>query len=211
MSLDQTYAFHDGEGDKWFERNRARLERAENDPVLNTLRTCDIRPARVLEVGCANGWRLNELMNRYDCSCHGIEPSRAALADGCARFPGVVLHNGDATELDTFTAPVDLLIFGFCLYLCDRECLWRIIEATHNILAENGHLVIWDFPDTWPSSRVYKHNPSLRSYKMDYAQLWLANPQYVLVDRQEFGEGDDATAVTVLCKRSVEQAWPLRD
>ncbi len=64
MTGRQEQVFLDGEGDAWLKRNREKLP-VKNDPVLKTLAACKIRPNKVLEIGCADGWRLRELKAKY--------------------------------------------------------------------------------------------------------------------------------------------------
>src|SRR5690349_6074798 len=75
----QRDVFRGGEGTQWFRRNESALS-AEGDPVLRAL--ADIKPKRLLEVGCSNGWRLEEARVRYGSRCTGIDPSLQALTAG---------------------------------------------------------------------------------------------------------------------------------
>jgi hypothetical protein len=95
-------------------------------------------------------------------------------------------------------------MYGFCLYLCDRESLPLIVAAGDAALMDGGYLVIQDFDPDYPHKVPYHHVPGLFSYKMNYARLWLANPAYRLVRKNTF---DDGTAVWVL-KKDVAAGWP---
>lgn len=74
----------------------------------------------------------------------------------------------------------DFIIFGFCLYLVDRDDLPFIVAETTNCMEDDGVLAIHDFKLTQaPIATPYIHSPGLYSYKMSYPMLWLADPSYV--------------------------------
>ena len=57
---------------------------------------------RVLEVGCANGWRLNSLKHTptwSKTSFVGIDPSKEAIESGSKEFPDIQLLQGVADAL----------------------------------------------------------------------------------------------------------------
>ncbi|MDO8533503.1 MAG: class I SAM-dependent methyltransferase, partial [Xanthobacteraceae bacterium] len=178
---EQKKIFISGEGDAWFARNRMAIEKTvkdKSDPVLMSIKELSVRPRDILEVGCANGWRLDLLAREYGAKGTGIDPSEEAITDGRRRFPALELRRGTADTLSFADGRFDLLIYGFCLYLCDRHDLFRIVAEGDRVLAEGGHLVIYDFLVNEPHRRIYHHDPRLVSFKMNYAALFYANPAY---------------------------------
>ena len=75
----------------------------------------------------------------------------------------------------------DIVIFGFCLYLCDRKHLFRIACEADRVLKSNGYLCIIDFYSDVPYKNAYKHFSGVYSYKMDYSLMFKWNPAYSLV------------------------------
>lgn len=195
----QAEVFRHSEGAAWFRRNVTKLT-GEDDPVLDCIATQNLRPRSVLEVGCANGWRLKILQRKYGCNICGVEPSPMD-------HPAVI--RGTADNLPIKKLRFDLVIFGWCLYLCDREDLFKIAAEADRVLSENGHLIVYDFYPEQPHKNKYKHYSGLYSYKQDYSKLWLGNPAYSAVGQFVYGnvKDDDTTAVIVL-KKSTEQGWP---
>jgi ubiquinone/menaquinone biosynthesis C-methylase UbiE len=111
-----------------------------------------------------------------------VDPSRAAIDDGRRRHPEVRFELGTAEHLpvsDVF----DVVLIGFCLYLCDREDLTRIVAEVDRVLARNGLLAIVDFDPSSPRRRPYRHRDGITSFKMDYMQLFLAFPHFRLVSK----------------------------
>lgn len=204
--------FSADDADQWFERNRDKmLANVANDPVLKAIEDIGLSPdSYVLEVGCSNGWRIAAIADKYKCACDGVDPSMIALEDGIKRYcdgPDITLNHGESHDLEFLDTQWDTIIYGFCLYLCDRKHLMTIVQQGDKMLVDGGHLIIYDFHSEDAHSRVYKHNPALRSYKMDHSKLWLANPAYSLVRRII---NSDETSVTVL-KKNLKDAFPLRE
>jgi SAM-dependent methyltransferase len=202
----QENIFAESEGDAWFARNWLKIEdQAKNDPVLALIKN-NISPKRmnVLEFGCSNGWRLNAIKGEFPCGTYGVDPSAGAVANGAARFPKVHLKRGTMTSHQFGSASMGLVIYGFCLYVCDPEELPEIVTQGDNVLADGGYLVIHDFDAEFPHSVPNHHVPGLMTYKMDWSRLWLANPAYSLVAKQVIPDG---TAVWIL-KKDQKGAFP---
>jgi ubiquinone/menaquinone biosynthesis C-methylase UbiE len=215
--MGQKDVFRDSEGDRYFERNRDRLASlgVAEDRVLASLRPLALQPRAILEIGCSNGWRLEALRQAYGAVCHGIDPSVRAVESGRAAFPHLTLHVGTADQLPFDAKSFDVVIFGFCLYLCDREDLFRIAAEADRVLREKGHLVVFDFFPPSPYRNPYAHRPGIYSYKMDYTGMFRWNPSYALIAHHLFPavEGgsldapDDRLSVSILRKDSVS-AFP---
>lgn len=217
--MEQKEIFRDGEGDSYFARNREKLAaaaaRAAADPVLEVLRRRGVRPRTALEIGCSNGWRLEALRRESGTRCHGIDPSPQAVAEGTAAYPHLSLAEGTADRLAFPDGMFDLVVFGFCLYLCDRQDLFRIAAEADRVLVEGGSLAILDFYPPFPYRNSYAHRPGLSSYKMDYSSLFRWNPAYTLVSQAVFASPevadpvapDERHAVSLLRKDS-RDAYP---
>ncbi len=186
LNTAQKEAFLNAEGDGYFLRNRAAHERLERDGPHHSVAffARHLDPgARVLEIGCAGGVNLEHLRRQSGARCHGLDPSREAIAQGRARFPELALEVGTADALPHADASMDFVLFGFCLYLVDRALLFRAVAEADRVLRDGGMLGITDFDPPASRARPYRHCPGLLSYKMDYSRLFLANPAYVLVDK----------------------------
>lgn len=193
--MKQSQAFIDGEGEAWLKRNESKLG-ATNDPALLTMEKYGLKPKKVLEIGCANGWRLEILRRAWGCRCEGVEPG-ADLGE----TRGTEIWPGTADNMPyCYSADYDTVIYGWCLYLCDPEDYFRIVSEGDRVLADGGKLVIYDFLADFPYKNKYKHREGIFSHKMDFSKLWLSHPGYSLYGRDIFGEGDNQTTVTILHK-----------
>ncbi|NBO17914.1 MAG: class I SAM-dependent methyltransferase [Proteobacteria bacterium] len=212
--MKQKTVFLSEEADAWYGRNREALAKKLTDPqddkVQHVLAKAGLAPQHVLEVGCSNGWRLRQMAERFGCACSGVEPSVTAVAEAKAAAPGMDIRVGAADSLPFADAAFDMLIYGFCLYLCDRSDLFRILAEGDRVLAEGGHVVIYDFNTDTPYRNPYAHLPGLYAYKMDYARLFTANPAYTQVvqvlmgtNGEEHPDMDNRLGITILKKDSV--------
>ena len=200
--MKQSEVFLNGEGENWFARNQYDLTE-KGDPVIEAIESAKIKPDRLLEVGCSNGWRVKAMARRWKCKAYGIDPMFKTALWNCRR--------GTADNLSMFEYDMfDLLIYGWCLYLCDREDLFKIVTEGDRVLSDGGFLVVYDFHTARPHKRKYKHHTGVFSYKMDHASLWLANPTYSLITRSLIDSGDNQTSVTIL-RKNTDKGWPLHD
>lgn len=205
-AMKQKEVFLLGEGDAWFRRNAdALLQRGlpESDSLLmEILGLWQDLPARdgvrVLEVGCGPGARLAWLQNNMGFDCHGIDPSAEAVE--VAVSGGVKAQIGTADKLPYEKHAFDVVIFGFCLYLCDREDLFNIAAEADRILKNPGWLLIKDFYSPMPIARQYHHKAGINTYKMDYRKLFLWNPDYHLFSHRVTHHEND-------CYTDAPQEW----
>ena len=79
-------------------------------------------------------------------------------------------------------ASVDVLIFGFCLYLCDRNDLFRIAAEAHRVLKPSSWLAILDFWSPVLTINQYHHKDGISSFKADLPAMFQWHPSYVITD-----------------------------
>lgn len=183
--MKQKDIFLSGEGNAWFDRNADALvkqEMPDSDPLLLELLSLQVQLAslqevgKVLEIGCGAGGRLAWVQQNMGLECHGIEPSELAVSQ--AIRAGVRTQVGTADELPFAEKFFDVVIFGFCLYLCDRDDLFKIAAEADRVLKNQGWLLIKDFYSPTPLAKAYHHKAGVFSYKMDYKTLFTWNPDY---------------------------------
>ena len=183
--MKQKDIFLAGEGNAWFNRNAEGLAKQrlpDSDPLLVELLSLKEQLAvvpeggRVLEVGCGSGGRLAWLQQNMGFECHGIDPSDTGVSQ--ANSAGVSAQVGTADELPFAEKFFDVVIFGFCLYLCDRDDLFKIASEADRVLKNNSWLLINDFYSPTAQANAYHHKAGVYSYKMDYKTLITWNPDY---------------------------------
>jgi SAM-dependent methyltransferase len=192
------------EADAWYHRNKETMGQ-RFDEVEDLIVSLDIMPVQIMEVGCSSGWRLGRLKERYGCQTVGIEPGSTA-SKHARKYNNVTrVFRLTADHLpSSMTGAIDVLIYGFCLYLTDPDDWCHIVSEADRVLRPGGHLVIHDFNATRHVYAVpYEHRPGLLSYHFDFAQLWLANPLYSLVRRKQ-NKDDTITVLKKLKKTDIE-------
>ncbi len=176
----QKEIFLASEADQWFNRNKKTLEgiNDKNDIIIHSLKEIEIVPKKILEIGCSNGTRLNNFNKVFGSTCFGIDPSVQAIEDGNKEFPEISLQVGTADALPFKDNSFDMIIFGFCLYLCDRKDLFKIAHEADRCLSDKGFLAIVDFFPPHPYKNEYTHAGNICSYKMNYSKMFSWNPSY---------------------------------
>ena len=189
--MTQKQIFMNGEGNEYFHRNRAASENADVAKAIQFYSSYIKAGSKVLEIGCCNGANLSGLQSLVGCECFGIDPSEEAIADGRRRFPSLWLSAGTADELPFAPGEFDFVLFGFCLYLVDRELLPRTVAEGDRVLRSGGFLGITDFDAATPTVHRYKHASGVSTYKMDYSRLFTAYPHYSLVSKISYSHAAD--------------------
>jgi ubiquinone/menaquinone biosynthesis C-methylase UbiE len=207
--------FLGGEGDRWFDRNRgdqiAPYMQFALDSILPFVRS----DHRLLEVGCANGRNLAYIaQSRPGLQCAGVEPSAAAVEDARMRHPKIRFEQGSADRLPFDANHFDVVVFGFCLYLVDRELLFQAMAEADRVLRDQGFLVIIDFDPVGPRKRPYRHLDGVFSYKMDYSAAFVASGHYRLAQKSSFSHAGRAFEMspadrvgTVILHKNVAAAY----
>ncbi|MEL6287332.1 MAG: class I SAM-dependent methyltransferase [Pseudomonadota bacterium] len=203
--MSQRQTFIDGEGDRWFERNRQFLSHGD-DAVTEAVVALQRDFRSILEIGASNAHRLDALTRTFDATGAGIDPSRAAVEAGRSAYPDLTLKVATADDLPFTDASFDLVVVGFCFYLVDPVLHFRAVREADRVLDDGGTLIIFDFLAPQPYANDYAHAAGLRSHKMDISRYFTASPGYTLVSRRlkVLGEGvpsvDDRITVDVLTK-----------
>ena len=222
--MSQKDVFLNGEGDAWYNRTiKAEKGKPEQGDIWSLLKRSfsflDMSDSEqsVLEIGCSDGRRLAEMQKILKAKYYGVDPSHKAIEAGKNLYPEISLQVGTADTLPFKEDMFNMVIFGFCLYLCDRKHLFKIAYEADRVLKSDGYLCIIDFYSSIPYNNSYKHYNGISSYKMDYSTLFRWNPAYSLVATIPSSHGgnifhkdvDERLALHILYKNM--DAWQPRD
>ena len=212
--MDQSSIFLEGEGDNYFLRNKAALEvrsvASEIAWLGQALYPFKDKVNSVLEIGCSNGAKLEQICGLLDAKGQGIDPSKQAVDEGNRRLSGrgAQLHVGTASHLPFDRLSFDFAYFGFCLYLLDRQDLFTALAEADRVLKFGGFLAITDFDPIQRHKRPYHHKEGVFSFKQDYSKVFTESGLYYLVSKNSFShrqsffdpDGNERVSTTLLFK-----------
>lgn len=187
--MQQKDIFLKSEGNQWFQRNKNSSNKASKS--YEFYKKYIKNGYKVLEIGCSIGNNLDFFQQYYNCEGYGIDPSKDAIEEGKEKFKNLNLMVGTSDKLEFEDEYFDFVIFGFCLYLVDRKLLLKSICEADRVLKNGGYLGITDFDPQYPKRRPYRYVKGLFSYKMNYSNVFLSVPDYVLVDKYSFSHSND--------------------
>jgi len=196
--MKQKEIFLAGEADAWFERNHKILQGKIfdlSDPIIKIVSNISKRPEyvgkvlKVLEIGCGEANRLAWMVEHLGANTYGLEPSSKAVE--LARKKGVHAEHGSADNLPFESVSFDVVIFGFCLYLCDQDDLFIIAKEADRVLKKKSWLIIRDFFSPSPITCDYHHKKGVYSYKMDYRKLFSWHPSYTCFSHKLSDHGQE--------------------
>ena len=185
----QRDAFLNGEGDQSFLRNKIENNDFDNfsesyfDPLIPYLLELPLDEGpnvNVLEIGCGQALRLKKLCLTKGWTVHGVDPSEKAVE--YAKLNGIKSKVATADNLPYENNKFDLLIYGFCLYVCDRDDLFKIASEANRVLKDESWLAIFDFWMPYHDERNYHHLKGIKSYKMNLQKMFTWHPAYVMVN-----------------------------
>ena len=129
----QKEIFLKNEGNACFDRwhNKTKIDSnnvfdSSNDSIIKAITKCiegkSTKKKNLLEIGCGEAKRLHWLSKNLEFQCYGIEPSEKAITHSNSK--NVKIVRGTADSIDFENNKFDFVVFGFCLYLCNRSDLF---------------------------------------------------------------------------------------
>ena len=129
---------------KYFKRNPN--VQKDNYGIINLCSINNLKPKSILEIGCANGIRLNDYSNILRSKTnYGIDISSNAIKDAKKKFKKLHFLKMSSLEINKIKKNFDLIICGFFLYMLDREEIFNQFDLIYRKLNKNGYLIIEDF------------------------------------------------------------------
>lgn len=173
--------FYNFEGNNYFKRNENNLS-IDNDIILKNFDINTYNNLNILEIGCSNGWRLNEFnkinnTNNY----YGLDPSLDAIENGKENFKNINFIHGTMDKIDLPDLTCDIIFIPFVFMYIDRHLLLTCISEIDRILKNNGTLIITDFYSNVPRKNMYKHTDNTYIYKQNYFEVFTSSNNYFLL------------------------------
>lgn len=165
------------EADRYYLRNRDHMY-PRKDLIIEILEFIRFLPHRVLEIGAANGWRLEAIRKKWGAEVWAVEPSEKAIEEGSRLFPKVNFRHGIVEEVD-LEGSFDLVIVSFVFHWIDRNNLYFVTSRIDRWVEEGGLLIIGDFGYPGFFKRPYHHREGLYTWKMDYGTFFFSSGKYL--------------------------------
>jgi ubiquinone/menaquinone biosynthesis C-methylase UbiE len=174
------------EGNKFFSRNLDKLDN-KDDIILEKLKKIGLSKMNILEIGCSNGWRLNELNNLYpDNNYFGLDPSKDAIDYGTQNYNKISFKVGTCDNMEYEDNQFDIILIPFVFMYIDRNLLLKSVSEIDRILKNNGKLIITDFYCNRQKKNKYKHVENTFIYKQNYFELFVSSKNYFLEKLETF-------------------------
>lgn len=184
--MKQKNYFLNGEGDKWIQRNVKQIsyKNFKNDLVIQEVKKIKYefykkKKIKILEIGCGNSARLVKIKNN-NIKCYGLDPSKIAIRESLKR--GIISKLGTADLLPFKKNYFDIIIFGFCLYVCDNSDYKKIKNECLRTLKKNSFIIIEDFYSKKKVIKKLHHNKKIKVTKMDFSKIF-TNNKITLISR----------------------------
>lgn len=171
--------FFNVEGNNWYSRNKDAFN-IKSDIPLKLIELYNLNPGKVIELGCSNGWRLNEIKNRFgkNIVCAGIDAGEDPIKAGSQMYSGLILKHGKISDIP-FEEEFDLVIVNYVLHWVDRTSLLKSIAEIDRVLKDGGYLIIGDFYPDFPQRRKYQHlQENIFTWKMLYNRILISTNLY---------------------------------
>jgi SAM-dependent methyltransferase len=140
--------------------------------VDKVIRTYAPEAKRLLELGCGTGLHAAYLSKRgYDITMVDRSPAMLEIAKRRTKLPQSRVVSADITSLPSFKEPFDCCIslFHVVNYLHTRAELERLFVRVHNVVRENGILML----DSWNGLAVVSQRPTVRVKDVQNGKLRL--------------------------------------
>ena len=174
------------DADNWFNRNKDKIQNTNIIDIItkqyfnNYIDTN--KKLKILEIGCANGFRLSQIQKYSNHSLTGIDLSEKAINEAKNNYPKINFICDNFNDM-ILTDRYDVIICGFFLYYIAQEDLDNIITKINKHLNNNGKLIIIDFYSKNYIEKICIHRENLLMHKMDHSKLFTNNLNYILLSR----------------------------
>lgn len=215
------YLVKKNEADKFFTRNKSYYTNQSFDwidkKISDLIRINSIQAKNILEIGCANGNKLNQYSKLCNSKkSYGIDLSKKAILDGKQRYKNLKLLNISSLEIDKIKVNFDFIICGFFLYNLDRELIFKQFDLIHNKLSINGLLLVWDFDPLFKHSNKDFNSKKLSSFKMCYDNFLIESGlfeifykhKYITPTRDKRKFKSDSVSLTLFKKIDFRKKYP---
>ena len=157
------------EANEYFKRNCETQDSILYYNIINLLKISKIKPKNILEIGCANGSKLNIYQKQLKPSVsYGIDLSDKAINHGIKKYKKLKLLHLSSLNINKIKIKFDLIICGYFLDQLDRNEIFKQFDLIYKKLNKNGYLIIYYFDPLFRHTNNNIHHNNLLTFKMKY-------------------------------------------
>ena len=225
--MNQTDVFKQEEADNYFQRNKSGYTREMNeilnsDLIIRVLDLYHLFPHSVIEIGAANGFRVEALRIRAqekgwkNGEFVAVEPSKDAIDDGQKQYPNITFVQSTTDELE-LSQKFELVIINFVFHWVGRENLFKSIERLNSLCIDSssetsGYLIIGDFSPCINKYKVKYHHTDkdMFTYKQNYADIFVSTGMYLPISFLSYDYGTFDFSSTANDESNRRGIWLLK-
>jgi len=185
--MDQDQFFSREEGDNFYRRNKVDLQKklTQQDPIIDLIDEYSLQPESILDLGCADGWRLTRMREKYGAVCAGVDVSEEAINAGINRDSELDLRKSTLASLPFGNAHFDLIIISYVFCWVSRDSIFTACSEADRVLADSGVIIVSDFSPDIPCKRHYHHAPThpIYTFKQNYSEIFTSTNIYKELSR----------------------------
>ena len=110
-------------------------------------------------------------INSNEIACFGLDPSIIAVNQ--SKKKGIAAQIGTADSLPFKNNFFDVVIFGFCLYVCDSSDYKKIKNECLRVLKNNSFIILEDFYSKKKITKKLRHNKKIIVTKMEFTKIFI--------------------------------------
>jgi cyclopropane fatty-acyl-phospholipid synthase-like methyltransferase len=159
----QDKIFYKSEGDKYFERNGPRINKA----ILKAVKFLKPKSnSNIIEIGCGCGSTLKKINTIFKSNVFGVDTSQKAI--NFAQKKNNLKNMFHNTFISFKTKKLfDIIITGCFFYVTPDHLLKKNIKKIFKLMKNNSYLIIWEYDTPYSYINNYKHDKNIKSYKRD--------------------------------------------
>jgi ubiquinone/menaquinone biosynthesis C-methylase UbiE len=170
--------------DKFF-GNKDQIECANR--LFKTTRSYVADPINILDIGCAYGGLINELIKNYKkTNFFGIDPGKKSIeiANNNIQSKRVSFIEGHSDYLPFEDSKFDIVILTMVMQWIPRSNLIKTISEVDRVLRTGGVIYLEDYLSNQPVTSISRHNKDISIYKDNYSAFFAIYPWFKEVYRE---------------------------
>ncbi len=126
---------------------------------------------------------LEKKSKKKNIKFYGLEPSKFAIRN--KKDKKIKIKLGTADKIPFQKDYFHIILFSFCLYLCDSNLLTKIINETLRVTKKNSFIVVFDFFSKKKLHYNYKHILNSKIRIMDNSKIFKSNKKIKLINEKK--------------------------